>query len=253
MSTEEGLSKSAKQAKEDFAVISNRLAVAFAKREALIKSWTASSSRPPTAPTKTEEELEAEDSALFRNQPQYLGVGAAIPSHFLVSEAERNNKSLRAKFFPTKGLKASKARDAEEKAASAKRGLKDQSSDEEEGRSGLGRAKKLKFTKKSEPKKQPIKDESESEEESRVTLGKEKQATSISTTAGTQGSSSGNLDLAGKLGNEMIPSEKSDSDPLVAVPKLEARPTDPVELKRWKKREKRQRKKLREAQKDAKE
>jgi len=122
--------KSAKVSKEDFDVISNRIAVALAKRESLIKSWTASSSRPRD-PEQTEAELEAEDAALFRNEPAYLGVGAPIPSHFLVSEAERNNKSLRAKFFPSKTLKASKARDAEEKAASAKRGLNDESSDEE--------------------------------------------------------------------------------------------------------------------------
>ncbi|KAE9372086.1 hypothetical protein N431DRAFT_439200 [Stipitochalara longipes BDJ] len=143
--------KSVKVSKEDFDVISNRIAVALAKREALIKSWTASSSRQ-RSPEKTEAELEAEDAALFRNEPPYLGVGAPIPSHFLVSEAERNNKSLRAKFFPSKTLKASKTRDAEEKAASAKRGLKDESSDEEEGRSGLGRAKKRK-TLKTEPMK----------------------------------------------------------------------------------------------------
>lgn len=135
--------KSAKVSKEDFDIISNRIAVALAKRESLIKSWTASSSRP-REPEKTEAELEAEDAALFRNEPPYLGVGAPIPSHFLVSEAERNNKSLRAKFFPSKTLNASKARDAEEKAASAKRGLNAESSDEEQGRSGLGRAKKRK-------------------------------------------------------------------------------------------------------------
>lgn len=135
--------KYAKLSKEDFDIISNRIAVALAKRESLIKSWTASSSCPRPA-EKTQEELDAEDAALFRSEPPFLGVGAAIPSHFLVSETERNNKSLRAKFFPAKTLKASKARDAEEKAASAKRGLKEESSDEEEGRSGLGRAKKRK-------------------------------------------------------------------------------------------------------------
>jgi hypothetical protein len=157
MTSEEPV-KSAKTSKEEFDIISNRLAVALAKRESLIKSWTASSSRPHP-PRKTQEDLDAEDAALFRNEPAYLGVGAPIPSHFLVSEAERNNKSLRAKFFPTKGLKASKARDAEEKAASAKRGLKEESSDEEEGRSGLGRAKKLKTkASASEPVKNAVAD-----------------------------------------------------------------------------------------------
>jgi hypothetical protein len=139
-----------KVSKEEFDIISNRLAVALAKRESLIKSWTASSSRKESS--KTQEQLDAEDAALFRNQPAYLGVGAPIPAHFLVSDADQNNKSLRAKFFPSKGLKASKARDAEEKAASAKRALQDVDSDEEPGRSALGRAKKL----KSKPRIAPI-------------------------------------------------------------------------------------------------
>ena len=135
--------KSAKSSKAELDAISNRIAVALAKRDKLVKSWTVSSR--PKAPEKTQEQIDAEDAALFRNVPPYLGVGASIPSHFLVSDAERNNKSLRAKFFPTKGLKASKAREDEEKAASAKRGLIEESSDEEEGRSSLGKAKKMKM------------------------------------------------------------------------------------------------------------
>ncbi|KAL5325955.1 hypothetical protein ACEPPN_007091 [Leptodophora sp. 'Broadleaf-Isolate-01'] len=141
MAPEEPL-KSARASKDELAVISNRLAIAMAKREALVKSWTASSSN--SRPEKTQEELDAEDAALFRNEPPHLGVGAPIPAHFLVNESERGNKALRAKMLTTKGLKASKARDAEEKAASAKRGMRVESSDEEEGRSGLGRAKKSK-------------------------------------------------------------------------------------------------------------
>jgi hypothetical protein len=141
----EDSTKSISTSKEELDVISNRIAIALAKREKLIKSWTALSARPKE-PEKTQEELDAEDAALFRKQPPYLGVGAPIPSHFLVSDAERNNKSLRAKFFPAKGLKGSKSRDEEEKAASAKRGLIDESSDEEGGRSSVGKAKKRKTT-----------------------------------------------------------------------------------------------------------
>jgi hypothetical protein len=144
MSTEDTL-RSAKTSKEEFDIIQNRIQLALAKRENLIKSWTASSSR--REPIKTQEELDAEDSALFRNEPPYLGVGAPIPASFLISDAERNNKSLRAKFFPSRGLKGSKPRDSEGKAASVKRGLNEESSDEEGGRSSLGKAKKLKTTK----------------------------------------------------------------------------------------------------------
>lgn len=156
MSTQD-IPKSAKNTREEFDIIQNRIQLALSKRENLIKSWTASSSRKE--PTKTQEELDAEDSALFRNEPPYLGVGAAIPSHFLVSDAERNNKSLRAKFFPGKGLKGSKPRDSEEKDASAKRGLNEESSDEEGGRSSLGKAKKLKTTKCTSVQVDEVKDE----------------------------------------------------------------------------------------------
>jgi hypothetical protein len=145
MSGEDNGPKSAKITQEEFDVLQNRIQAAIAKREALVKSWTASSSRKE--PRKTDEQLDAEDASLFRNEPPYLGVGAPIPSHFLVSDAERNNKSLRAKFFPIKGLKGSKTRESEEKAASAKRAMNDQSSDEEGGRSSLGKAKKVKITK----------------------------------------------------------------------------------------------------------
>lgn len=141
----EGSAKSAQASKEALDVISNRISLALAKHDNLVKSWTAASGRPKQR-EKTQEELEAEDAALFQKRPTYLGVGAPIPSHFLVSDAERNNKTLRAKFFPTKGLKGSKPRDEEEKAASAKRAKVEESSDEEEGRSALGKAKKRKRT-----------------------------------------------------------------------------------------------------------
>ena len=140
--------KFVKVTQEEFDTTFNRIQLALAKHENVVKSWTAKSSRKE--PTKTQGQLEAEDAALFRNEPPYLGVGAPIPANFLVSDAERNNKSLRAKFFPTKGLKASKPRDFEEKAASAKRALKEESSDDEGGRSSLGKAKKIK-TIKAEP------------------------------------------------------------------------------------------------------
>jgi hypothetical protein len=153
----EASTKSAQASKEALDVISNRISIALAKHDNLVKSWTALSGRSE-AWEQSQEELEAEDAALFRKQPSYLGVGAPIPSHFLVSDAERNNKSLRAKFFPTKGLKGSKLRDEEEKAASAKRGLVNESSDEEGGRSSLGKAKKRKRTdipKEAEVKEKP--------------------------------------------------------------------------------------------------
>lgn len=144
MSTESS-SASTQATKEELDVISNRVALAIAKREKLIRSWTTLSAGE-RGPEKSQAELDAEDAALFRIEPPHLGVGAPIPSHFLISDAEQNHKSLRQKFFPTKGLKATKQRDAEEKAASAKRGLREESSDDEGGRSSLGKAKKRKIS-----------------------------------------------------------------------------------------------------------
>lgn len=126
-------------AQTELDAISNRIQIALAKREELVRSWTSKSAREDKI-RKTDEELDAEDALLFRNQPAYLGVGCPIPEKFLIGEADRSKKSLEARLG--KGLQASKRRDAEEKAASAKRGLNQDSSDEEEGRSSLGKKKK---------------------------------------------------------------------------------------------------------------
>jgi Protein of unknown function (DUF3245) len=132
----------------DLDIIQNRVAVALAKRERLIKSWTASSSRPRPTP-KTQEELDAEDAELFRIEPPHLGLGAPIPKEFLNGDATRkdisSNEKLRHLIMGKKGgIQASKARGTQDKFGSARRSLKGESSDEEEGRSGLGRAKKVK-------------------------------------------------------------------------------------------------------------
>jgi hypothetical protein len=120
----------------------------LAKRERLIKSWTASSARP-RPPPKTQEELDAEDAELFNPTPAGLGLGAPIPKEYLDGDIKRkeiwNNEKLRKLIMGQKaGPQASKPRDGKEKAASAKRGLEEESSDEDEGRSALGKAKKSK-------------------------------------------------------------------------------------------------------------
>jgi len=132
-------------AQTELDAISNRIQLALAKREELVRSWTSRSAREDKT-RKTDEELDAEDALLFRVQPAYLGVGCPIPEKFLIGEADRSKKSLEARLG--KGLQASKRRDAEEKAASAKRGLHGNSSDEEEGRSSLGKKKKKKILRK---------------------------------------------------------------------------------------------------------
>lgn len=132
----------------DFNVIQNRVAVALARRERLIKSWTASSARP-RPPPKTQEELDAEDADLFNPAPAGLGLGAPIPKKFLDGDVRRKeistNDKLRHLILGNRaGLQASKPRDGKEKAASAKRSLEEESSDEDQGRSALGKAKKSK-------------------------------------------------------------------------------------------------------------
>jgi hypothetical protein len=123
----------------------NRIQLKLAANEALVKSWTAKSKAVTyLPPRKTDAELDAEDALLFRPQPPYLGVGCPIPENFMISEADRSKKMLESKFG--RGLLASKRRDAEEKAESAKRTLAEDSSDDEGGRSMVGKKKKVKIS-----------------------------------------------------------------------------------------------------------
>ncbi|RAL66392.1 hypothetical protein DID88_006083 [Monilinia fructigena] len=116
--------------------------MALAKREAIAENILAK--YPTERHRKTQEEIDAEDALWFPtpvgNQP--LNTDPAF-AKFLKPVAERNQKTLRDKMLPSRELRASKARDAEEKAASAKRAMA-ASSDEDEGRTALGKAKKLK-------------------------------------------------------------------------------------------------------------
>jgi hypothetical protein len=255
--------KPKKVSKEEYDIISNRLAVALAKREALIRSWTASSSRQEP-PSKSQDERDAEDAALFRNQPPYLGVGAALPAHFLISDANQNNRALRAKFFPTKGLKASKARDADEKAASAKRAMRDVDSDEDQGRSALGRAKKL----KTKPRIVPV---MTGDSEQQQVSGEEAQSVSESMTAQkavlekaepVQGVVNGkakedskdvSVEDSPSLQTSMEDKHMTDTTPTENTERLSSQiksthTMDPQERKRMKKREKKKRAKLRATQ-----
>ncbi|KAI9742495.1 MAG: hypothetical protein M1818_004029 [Claussenomyces sp. TS43310] len=138
----------------DLDAIQARLVVAFAEREKLVKSWMTSSSRP-RARVKTQEDLDAEDAELSQMAPPHLGLGAAIPKEYLTGDIKRkdnpSNDRLRRLITGKKGaLQASKPRDSQEKISSAKRAVLTESSDEEEGRSGLGKAKRAKSSTMSE-------------------------------------------------------------------------------------------------------
>ena len=135
MAPEEGKSKSVGLSLEELDILDNKVAIALSRHEEIVNGWIKASNRPLKPPIMTDEEIEAQISNYG------FGTGGGTSKE---NAAELGNKSLRAKFLPSKTLQASKARDAEEKAASAKRGLMVESSDEEEGRSSLGKAKKHK-------------------------------------------------------------------------------------------------------------
>lgn len=132
----------------NFEVLQARIDIAIAKREAIVKSWVDKYDTSRCAPSKTKEEIEAWDAELFNPVPSNLGLGAALPKEFMNGDINRKditgNGRLRSLMLGKKGLQASKPRDSEEKASSRKRGLKSESSDEEEGRSSLGKSKKAK-------------------------------------------------------------------------------------------------------------
>ncbi|KFY38424.1 hypothetical protein V495_06572 [Pseudogymnoascus sp. VKM F-4514 (FW-929)] len=129
--------------------IQARIDLAIAKRDAIVKSWVDKFDTSKCAPSKTKEELEAWDAELFNPMPSNLGLGAPLPKEYLNGDMNRKdnsgNSKLRSLMMGKKaGLQAAKPRDAEEKASSMKRGLKEDTSDEEEGRSNLGKSKKAK-------------------------------------------------------------------------------------------------------------
>ncbi|KFX87840.1 hypothetical protein V490_07982 [Pseudogymnoascus sp. VKM F-3557] len=129
--------------------IQARIDLAIAKRDAIVKSWVDKFDTSKCAPSKTKEELEAWDAELFNPMPSNLGLGAPLPKEYLNGDMNRKdnsgNSKLRSLMMGKKaGLQAAKPRDAEEKANSMKRGLKEDTSDEEEGRSNLGKSKKAK-------------------------------------------------------------------------------------------------------------
>ncbi|ELR01658.1 hypothetical protein VC83_00879 [Pseudogymnoascus destructans] len=134
---------------ENLEAIQARIDLAIAKQDAMVKSWVDKFDTSKCAPSKTKEEIEAWDAELFNPMPSNLGLGAPIPKEYLNGDINRKdisgNSKLRSLMMGKKaGLQAAKLRDAEEKASSMKRGLKEDTSDDEEGRSNLGRSKKAK-------------------------------------------------------------------------------------------------------------
>ncbi|RKF83879.1 hypothetical protein GcM3_006022 [Golovinomyces cichoracearum] len=139
-----------KSSKEKYDVISNKIGVLLSQRESLVRSWYS------VPPAQIQEEFDADDAVLLCNQPGHLGIGASIPSNFLVSEAERSKKKLRLKLLESKNLVARKTKDTDNKVTPLKNISRDDSSDEELGRSSLGRSKKQKLSRSAEQSMQDI-------------------------------------------------------------------------------------------------
>ncbi|RKF82343.1 hypothetical protein GcM1_172004 [Golovinomyces cichoracearum] len=130
--------------REKYDVISNKIGVLLSQRESLVRSWYS------VPPARKQEEFDADDAVLLCNQPGHSGIGASIPSNFFISEAERSKKTLRSKLLESKNLVARKTKDTDDKVTPLKKISRDDSSDEELGRSSLGRSKKQKLSRSAE-------------------------------------------------------------------------------------------------------
>lgn len=131
---------------KDFDVLMNKIDIELAKRKQLFAPYIEEYAKKFPS-RKTQEQLDAEDSQLFQPQPPYLGLGCSIPKDWQTDGEVSRKRALGQAIFGKKfGLQASKQRDVKERAGSAKRGLDRESSDEDEGRSALGKTKKVKVS-----------------------------------------------------------------------------------------------------------
>lgn len=128
----------------DFASIQARIAIALAARENLVKSWTARSIAPKPPP-KTAEEIEAERAEVYASQPK---AGIPKPGSGAVRTRQDlgGNDRLRGAMGLKRGHQGIKSRE-DGSARNGKVRKREESSDEEEGRSGLGKGKRSKSIK----------------------------------------------------------------------------------------------------------
>jgi hypothetical protein len=125
--------------------IQARIDLFWAEKTAVVRGWMEKSLGPQVR--KTKEQLDAEDKEFFNVGPPGLGLGFPIPKDYVDGDLRRkdiaSNGDLRNLLMGKKaGLQASKPR--EDKDTNAKKRRVEESSDEEEGRSGLGKKKKVK-------------------------------------------------------------------------------------------------------------
>ncbi|KAM5451734.1 hypothetical protein MaudCBS49596_003561 [Microsporum audouinii] len=138
-------------------VIFNRANVALARSQRLIASWLPPKTADETANAKSEEELEREEDEIFTAVPEKLGLGAPIPQKEADGSIKRtelsSNDKLRKQLLGKNFQKAEAA-----KSKNARPRIKPagpipgrgneivEDSDEEDGRSSLGKGKREKHS-----------------------------------------------------------------------------------------------------------
>ncbi|KAL8659802.1 MAG: hypothetical protein Q9226_000230 [Calogaya cf. arnoldii] len=175
-------------------IIFNRANVALAKSQRLVASWLPPRTDSELKNAKTEEQIEEEEQEMFTPVPEVLGLGAKIPEDLkdwhLKRQKLSSNDQLRrqllgkdyAKLRVKGGQERTALRDAgppqlvgsKPRPTPVKRGLGDDSSDDEGGRASLGR-KKVKKPKKDESLEDTVTKE-EPKNERQDTLKRSKKA-----------------------------------------------------------------------------
>ncbi|KAL7276929.1 hypothetical protein RUND412_000073 [Rhizina undulata] len=136
-------------------VIQARISVSIAQARRLVSSWL-----PPPTPeeilaTRSDEQLAKEDEEMFKPMPPRLGLGAPIPKDFLDGDSKTSkeftsNDKLKRKLMGRKAAatsdkaKFSVAAHCLSKPMPRTNATGEESSDEDEGRSSLGKSKRRK-------------------------------------------------------------------------------------------------------------
>ncbi|MCJ1272030.1 hypothetical protein MMC22_011936 [Lobaria immixta] len=140
-------------------IIFNRASVALAKSQRLIASWLPPPTASELANAKSEEDVEREEQEMFTPVPEVLGLGASIPKEDEIKrEKEKTDEILRRQILGKdyKKWQAKRASDGsnlgsgvgqggvKSRPAPVKRPVVDES-DDEGGRSSVGRSKRQKL------------------------------------------------------------------------------------------------------------
>lgn len=140
-------------------IIFNRASVALAKSQRLVASWLPPKTTEELANTKSEEELENEESAIFTPAPELLGIGAPLPKDvadgsFKRRELSSNDKLLKqllgkkaakvAKVHPTANSSKSPGPSQNLGSKPVKPLIRQEESEDEEGRTSTFKSKRMK-------------------------------------------------------------------------------------------------------------